>query len=127
MSETHIPGQTTRTAQRPPQDFTQPVHHLDLDEDCASLLEEASSNPSHRAAKTLSKDSSMSVAIVAIIGGAEVKDHSAYGSALIQTLRGHVSLSVNDTEVDLPVGQAISLASQVPIALARQWTASCSW
>ena len=101
MSETHIPGQTTRTAQRAPQDFTQPVHHLDLDEDCASLLEEASSNPSHRAAKTLSKDSSISVAIVAIIGG-------------------------NDTEVDLPVGQAISLASQVPIALARQWTASCS-
>lgn len=102
MSETHIPGQTTRTAQRAAEDFTQPVHHLDLDEDCASLLEEASSNPSHRAAKTLSKDSSMSVAI---IGGAEVRDHSAYGSALIPTLRGYVSLSVNDTEVDLPVGQ----------------------
>ena len=114
MSETHIPGQTIQTLQRAPQDFTQPVHHLDLDEEGARLLQEASTNPSHRAAKTLSKDSSMSVAIIAITGGTEIKDHSAHGSALLQTLRGHVSISLKDAEVELPAGQLVTLASQVP-------------
>ena len=117
MSETHTPGQTTQPPQRPPQDVIQPVHHLDLDEECARLLQEASTNPSHRAAKTLSKDSSMSVAIVAITGGTEIKDHSAHCSALLQTLRGQVSISLKDTEVQLLAGQVVTLASQVPHGL----------
>jgi len=117
MTETHTPGQTTQTEKRSPQDFTQAVHHLDLDRECAGLLEEAASNPSHRAAKTLSKDSSMSVAILAIISGTEIKDHRAHGSALVQTLRGLVSISMKDAEMLLPAGQAVTLASQVPHGL----------
>jgi len=120
MSETHVPGQTTQTPQRAPQDFTQPVHHLNLDEDCTRLIKEASINPSHRAAKTVSKDSSMSVAIVAITGGTEIKDHSAHGSALLQTLRGHVSISLKDTGIELPAGQLVTLASQVPHRLSAK-------
>jgi len=56
----------------------------------------------------------MGVAIIAITGGTEIKDHSAHGSPLLQTLRGQVSVSLNDTEVELPAGQLVTLASQVP-------------
>jgi quercetin dioxygenase-like cupin family protein len=73
-----------------------------------------STNPSHRAAKTLSKDSSMSVAILAITGGTEIKDHNAHGSALLQTLRGQVSIFLTDTVVELPPGQLVTLAGKVP-------------
>lgn len=114
MTATHVPGKTTETPQRPPQDFTQSIQHLDLQDECARLLAEAAINPSHRAAKTLSKDSSMSVTILAITKGTGIQDHPAHGSAVLQTLVGQVRVSVSNTEIDLPTGHMITLASHVP-------------
>jgi quercetin dioxygenase-like cupin family protein len=113
MTESHVPGHTTPTPQRPSQDFTLPVQHLDLDEECAKLLAEAAANASHRAAKTLSKDASMSVEIVAISAGATIKDHRAHGSSLLQTLRGSVTVSLQDSEIELPAGQLVTLTSHL--------------
>ena len=113
MTEPHIPGHTTPTPQRPAQDFTQPVQHVDLDDECSKLLAEAAANASHRAAKTLSKDASISVEIVAISAGTAIKDHQAHGSSLLQTLRGSVTVSLQDSETELPAGQMLTLASHL--------------
>jgi quercetin dioxygenase-like cupin family protein len=113
MTEPHVPGQTTPTPQRRSQDFTQPVQHMDLDQECTRLLAEAAANASNRAAKTLSKDASMSVEIVAISAGSEIKDHRAHGSSLLHALRGSVTVSLKDSEIELPAGQLVTLASHL--------------
>ena len=117
MTATHTPGQTTETPRRAPQDFNQPTHHVSLDAECDGLLEEAGANPSRRAAKTLSKDPSMTVALLAMRGGAEIKDHRAHGSALLQVIRGDVTVSLKAGHVSLSPGHVLALASQVPHGL----------
>jgi quercetin dioxygenase-like cupin family protein len=46
--------------------------------------------------------------------GTEVRDHRAHGSAILQTLRGQVTVSLTDTELQLQPGQLVALARQVP-------------
>jgi quercetin dioxygenase-like cupin family protein len=118
MNDTHEPGRTTATASREPQDFTQPVHLHNIEREMESLLIEARSNSSHRAAKTLSKDPSLNVVLMAIQGGSEIKGHSVHGSALLQNLRGQLKVQLQDREVELGAGEAISFASRVPHRLA---------
>lgn len=117
MTATHTPGHTTETQKRAPQDFNQPTHHVGLEAECDRLLEEAAANPSHRAAKTLSKNPSMSVALLAMRAGAVIKDHRAHGSALLQTIRGDVTVALAAGDVSLSPGHVLALASQLPHGL----------
>ena len=114
MTATHTPGQTTETAHRAPQDFTQQVQQVNLDDECLGLLKEAAGNPSRRAAKTVSKNSSITVTLLALSAGTEIKDHKAHGPAVLQTIRGEVSVLLQDSRLDLPVSRVVTLASQVP-------------
>jgi hypothetical protein len=45
MTESHIPGQTTATAQRPAQDFGRPIDLLDLAAEGKALMGEAGITP----------------------------------------------------------------------------------
>ena len=118
MSQSHIPGRTTATATREAQDFTASTHVHKLDEEIGSLMAEAASNSSHRAAKTVAKDAALTVTMMALQGGAEVHDHQAHGSAMLHILRGHMKVHLEDGIVDLHAGEAISFASMVPHRLA---------
>jgi len=114
MTATHTPGQTTETPHRASQDFTQQVQQVNLDEECLGLIQEAAGNPSRRAAKTVSKNSSITVTLLALSAGTEIKDHKAHGPAVLQTIRGEVTVLLKDSRLDLPLGRVVTLAGQVP-------------
>ena len=118
MTVSHIPGRTTATASRETRDFSTPTHVYDIDREVDPIMAEAKRNPSQRAATTLSKDGALNVVLMAIAGGAEVPDHRAHGSAIVQVLRGHLRVHFSDADVDLPSGSAMSLADGVPHRLA---------
>ncbi|MGI8608823.1 MAG: cupin domain-containing protein [Candidatus Dormibacteria bacterium] len=118
MSESHVPGHTTATVSRAVRDYTALTQVHNFAEEIEPLLAEARANPSHRAARTLSKDASLNAVLMAIAAGVEIQDHSAHGSAILQVLRGHARVHLEEGEVDLRAGEAISLAGRVPHRLA---------
>ncbi|HEV1998486.1 MAG TPA: cupin domain-containing protein [Candidatus Dormibacteraeota bacterium] len=118
MSEPHVPGHTTATASREVRDYTAPTRVHNFEAEIQPLLAEARANKSHRAARTLSKNASLNAVLMAITGGAEIHDHSVHGSAVLQVLQGHIRVHLEEGELDLRAGEAISLASRVPHRLA---------
>jgi quercetin dioxygenase-like cupin family protein len=89
-----------------------------LDTEIWPLLAEARANPSHRAAKTLSKDAALTVVLMAVAGRTEVLDHNLHGSALLHVLHGHLRVQLGDEDITLRSGEVISLADRVPHRLA---------
>lgn len=113
MTESHVPGQTTPTNQRPAQDFATPVELLDLAAEGEQLMREAEANASHRAAKTLSRTGPFSVVLMAVRSGTEIRDHSVPGAAVVQLLKGHAHFEIGEAAVDVAAGNAITLAGGV--------------
>jgi len=113
MTESHVPGQTTATPQRPAKDFGSPVDLLDLAAEGKALMGEAGENASHRAAKTLSKSGPLNVILMAVKSGTDIRDHSVHGAAVVQLLKGQAHFELGDTSVDVAAGNAITLAAGV--------------
>jgi len=117
MTDSHLPGQTTATAQRPAQDFGTAVAVLDLAAEGEQLMGEAGDNASHRAAKTLGKNGPFSIVLMAVKSGTEIRDHSVHGAAVVQLLKGQAHFQLADTLVHVAAGNAITLAAGVPHGL----------
>lgn len=109
MTESHVPGQTTATSQRPAHDFGAPSELLDLAAEAKELMLEAGDNASHRAAKTLSKVGPLSIVLMAVKGGNDIRDHSVHGAAVVQLLKGQAHFELGERSVDVAAGNAITL------------------
>jgi quercetin dioxygenase-like cupin family protein len=55
---------------------------------------------------------------MAIQGGAEIQDHTVHNPAVLHALRGRVTVHLEQGDVDLRAGEAITFASRVPHRLA---------
>ncbi|MDQ6747710.1 MAG: hypothetical protein M3010_06350 [Candidatus Dormibacteraeota bacterium] len=113
MNESHVPGQTTATRQRPAKDFDTAIELLDLTAEGKLLMAEAGDNASHRAAKTLSKTGPFSVVLMAALSGTDIRDHSVHGAAVVQLIKGQAHFEIGETGVDVAVGNAITIAAGV--------------
>jgi quercetin dioxygenase-like cupin family protein len=113
MTEAHVAGQTTATTLRPATDFRAPFDLLDLVGEGDALMIEAADNTSRRAAKTLAKGDAMSVVLMAVKGGTDIRDHSAHGAAVVHLLKGQAHFEIGETSADVSAGNAISLVSGI--------------
>lgn len=113
MTESHVPGQTTATQQRPAKNFDTAIELLDLTAEGKQLMAEAVDNASHRSAKTLSKTGPFSVVLMAVLSGTDIRDHSVHGAAVVQLIKGQARFEIGETAVDVAVGNAITIAAGV--------------
>ena len=108
-------GQTSGTEQRPPHVLQGPTTVLDLLDEAAALRREPAWPQGDRNAKTFVKAGDLRLVLTTLKQGAIVKEHRAPGSAVVQTLSGHIRLSVPDRQaVDLPAGSLVVLEADLP-------------
>jgi len=68
-SQSHPPGETTGTGERPPQRMTAPVLAFDLAHEVARLHEQTAWRQGDRNAKTLVKEADFRVVLIALRAG----------------------------------------------------------
>jgi quercetin dioxygenase-like cupin family protein len=88
-----------------------------LSEHDDDLRQRAAGAKNGRAAKTLVKQDTLRVTLVAIRGGTTIRQHQVEGPSTIHCLRGHVALDIEGRETELSTGALISLAEAVPHTL----------
>ncbi len=77
------------------------------------LRQRAGSARMGRAAKTLVKEGALSITIVALKKGASLQSHQVAGPVTIQCLRGHLRLTTDSGDVDVPAGGLVALDAGV--------------
>lgn len=87
------------------------------------LSEQAAASKAGRAAKTLVKEGPLRITQVALRKGAHLRSHRVAGAVSLQTLRGHLRLTMADRALDLRVGELVALDSGV--AHAAQALSDC--
>jgi quercetin dioxygenase-like cupin family protein len=107
-------GQTSGTDRRPSHEVREPVTALNLLDEAAALRREPSWQQSDRNAKTFVKAADLRLVLTTLKQGAIVKEHRAPGSAVVQTLSGHIRLGLPDQAVDLPAGALVVLEPNLP-------------
>jgi quercetin dioxygenase-like cupin family protein len=107
-------GQTSGSQQRPPHELREPVTVLDLLDEVAMLRREPTWQQSDRNAKTFVKAGDLRLVLTTMKQGATVKEHRAPGSAVVQTLSGHIRLQMLNQAVDLPAGALVVLETNLP-------------
>ena len=84
-----------------------PVHHIDLEAEAHELLEKL---PGHRRqAKTIARESGVSVLLMAMEAGDVLPDHAANGVVTVQLLSGHAVLASGNQRVELRKGHLAML------------------
>jgi quercetin dioxygenase-like cupin family protein len=78
-----------------------------------TLREFADDSKTGRAAKTLVKENSLRITLVALKKGTVLPSHQVAGPVSIQTLRGCLRLATDRGDMDLPAGTLIALESGV--------------
>ncbi len=80
---------------------------LDLDAAAGELLEQAGEAGPGRAARNLTpgEGSSLSQTLLALTSGSQLGEHVTNGPATLQVLRGSVTLTAGDGDLDIGVGQ----------------------
>ena len=78
-----------------------------------TLHEFAGGAKSGRAAKTLVKEGSLRITLVALTDGTALPSHHIAGPASIQTLRGCLRIATDKTQVDLTTGGLVALGAGV--------------
>lgn len=107
-------GQTSGSDQRPPHELQGPATVLDLHAEAALLRQEPAWQQGDRNAKTFVKSADLRLVLTTLKQGAIVKQHRAPGSAVVQTLSGHIRLRLPDQMVDLPAGALVVLEPDLP-------------
>lgn len=80
-----------------------PTHALDLEGIADRLTAELPG--SRRKTESLARESGVSLIMMAMEGGDEIKEHGAEGVVTVQVLRGHAILSTDGQPFDLRPGQ----------------------
>jgi len=78
-----------------------------------TLQEFAEASKSGRAAKTLVKEGSLRITLVALTGGTSLASHHIAGPVSIHTLRGCMRITTDMTSVDLTRGGLVALDENV--------------
>ena len=78
-----------------------------------TLREFADDSKTGRAGKTLVKENSLRITLVALKKGTVLPSHQVAGPVSIQTLRGCLRLATDRGDMDLPAGTLIALESGV--------------
>jgi quercetin dioxygenase-like cupin family protein len=65
-------------------------------------------------ADTIVKYPDLRIVLITMRAGAQLKEHRTAGSISVQTLSGHISLRTPDGTIDLPIGQLLTIAGDVP-------------
>jgi len=93
---------------------------LDLKQEGESLLAEARGAAAGRAGRTLVKDGTIRLVLLALKENATIDEHQAPGAVSIQVLRGQVSIGVGSREQVYGEMQTLVLAPNVRHSLAAQ-------
>lgn len=88
-----------------------PVHSIDLEATADRLLAELPG--SGRRTESLAREAGVSVLMMAMEGGDEIREHSAAGVVTAQLLRGHATLMANGAPNDLRPGQVLVFQPRV--------------
>lgn len=67
----------------------------------------------NRSAITLVKQGGLNVVLTHLHAGTSLAEHAAPGAASVQVLDGHVRVTVNDQQLDLPAGRLVAFDAQV--------------
>lgn len=78
----------------------------------------ASPKPNGHLGKTLLHGADLRLVLMTIDRGMKIPDHGAQGSLTIQTLQGHVIVTLLDSSFDLTAGQLLAIEGGVSHALA---------
>lgn len=84
-----------------------------LQEEEETLLENARSSNTGRTAKTLVKDGRLRLTLVALRGGAEMREHVVEGPASFQCLRGDVQFQLEDETIELTANSLLVLEAGI--------------
>ena len=112
-SRTRRAGETSGSAQRPPQRLDLPTLSFDLLGEQDLLRREESYRGGDRNAKTLVKEHGLSVVLTVLRSGARLKEHKTAGPISVQTLAGHIRLHALEDTTDLPVGHVAMLDGNI--------------
>jgi len=106
-------GETSGSAQRPPQRLILPMLSFDLMGEQEQLRQEESYRGGDRNAKTLVKEHGLRVVLTVMRSGARLQEHRTAGALSVQTLTGRIRLHVPEDTIDLPVGHVVILDGNV--------------
>jgi quercetin dioxygenase-like cupin family protein len=112
-SRARLAGETSGSAQRPPQRLALPMLSFDLLAEQELLRREESYRGGDRNAKTLVKEHGLSVVLTVMRSGARLQEHKTAGALSVQTLAGHIRLHVLQDTIDLPVGHVVMLDGNI--------------
>ena len=112
-SRARLAGETSGSAQRPPQHLALPTMSFDLELEAEKLRQEGSFRGGDRNARTLVKEHGLSVVLTVMRSGARLQEHKTAGALSVQTLAGHISLRVLQDTIDLPVGHVAMLDGNI--------------
>jgi quercetin dioxygenase-like cupin family protein len=84
-----------------------------IGEEDETLRELAATSESGRAAKTLVKQGSLRITLVALKKGTALPSHQVAGPVSIQTIRGCLRLATDNGTIDVPAGSLITLEAGV--------------
>jgi quercetin dioxygenase-like cupin family protein len=107
-------GQTSGTEQRDARVVNARVTVFNLLNEAEALRREPAWQQGDRNAKTFVKEGDLRVVLTVIKQGAVVKEHQAPGTAVVQTLSGHIALRVEGQAVELPAGEMVILEANLP-------------
>ncbi len=95
----------------PDRHLDEEVRELDLLAEAADLLRSAQGG---HGARTLAKQGSLRVVLLALARGARIPQHRAAASISVQVLFGHVRFSVAGKETHLTPGRVLVVARDLP-------------
>lgn len=91
--------------------------NFDLNEEMDHFRDEATWRQQGHDAKTLVKEQSFRVVLIALKQGATLSEHSAPGPLSIQVVSGRVKVAATERTVELSAGQLLVLESGIPHAV----------
>lgn len=91
-----------------------PALAFSLAEEDAALRDRAADAKSGRGAKTLVKDGTLRVTLIAMRKGSALSPHQVEGVVSLHVLRGRARVSADGGSIDLPAGGMVVLQEEVP-------------
>lgn len=112
-----LTGASHGSPEREPRWLSGPLLNFNLTQEIEVLNHETTWQQHGHDAKTLVKEQSFRVVLVALKKGATLHEHTAPGPLAIQVLRGAVQVAATDRAVPLSAGHLLVLESGVPHAV----------
>lgn len=110
----HPDGRTSGTPERPAHSVAGDLMRFNLAEELTQLQREPGWARDRRNTKTLIKESSLRVVLVALGAGSRLNEHRTDGQISIQVLHGEIALRALGQTANLVAGQLVMLDRGVP-------------